>query len=167
MHLLRNALSHGVEPEGRRVAAGKPAVGTIRLKVHTRGERLQVIVEDDGPGLNRRAVADEASRLGLVPEADPAGKSDPLSDLVFRPGFSTSSSLTTLSGRGMGLSVVRDEVSRLHGDVWIDSQPGRGTAVTISVPISVSSQQVLLVSASGHTFGILASYIDRLCRIQR
>jgi two-component system chemotaxis sensor kinase CheA len=165
MHLLRNAVSHGIEEESRRLAAGKPAAGTVSLTLQIRGDRLLVTVQDDGPGVDRRALAGEAARLGISPDTS-GEKADPLAELAFQPGVSTSSSVTTISGRGMGLSAVREEVSRLHGDVRIDSRPGRGTAITISTPVSVSSQEVLLISAAGHTFGIPASFVQLLLRVR-
>jgi two-component system chemotaxis sensor kinase CheA len=167
MHLLRNAVSHGVELEEERLAAGKSASASIRLTIRSHGDRLRVMVEDDGRGLDRRALAEEAVRRGLLPNAD-AGLSDSsLADLIFLPGFSTSSTLTTLSGRGMGLAVVRHEVNRFHGEIRVRTEPGKGTAITLSLPLSVSSQHVLLVRAAGQTFGILASFIQQLRLIRR
>jgi two-component system chemotaxis sensor kinase CheA len=162
MHLLRNALSHGIEPEEERTAAGKPAAGTIRLLLRSEGERLRIAVEDDGRGIDYAAISAEAARQGIARE-----NGETLTDLVFRPGFSTSKDVTTLAGRGMGLSVVRDEVNRLQGDIQVQSQPGKGLRISISAPLSLSGQQVLLVSEAGHTFGILTSYIERLGRIER
>jgi two-component system chemotaxis sensor kinase CheA len=162
MHLLRNALSHGIEPESERLAAGKPAAGMIRLTLRAGGERLRIIVEDDGRGLDYAAVAEEAARQGIARESDEA-----LADLVFRPGFTTSQHVTTLSGRGLGLSIVRDEVNRLQGDVQLQSEPGKGLRILISVPLSLSGQQVLLVSEAGHKFGILTTWIERLERVER
>ncbi|HVW09487.1 MAG TPA: response regulator [Bryobacteraceae bacterium] len=162
MHLLRNALSHGIEPEAGRVAARKPPTGTIRLVLRAGGERLRILVEDDGRGVDYKAVEEEAARLGISRESN-----ESLADLVFRPGFSTSKDVTTLAGRGLGLSIVRDEVNRLQGNVQIHSEPGKGLRILISVPLSLSGQQVLLVSEAGHTFGILTSWIERLGRIER
>lgn len=162
MHLLRNALSHGVEPESERVAAGKPPAGIIRLTLRASGERLRITVEDDGRGLDYAAVAEEAARQGIAREGN-----ETLTDLVFRPGFSTSRDVTTLAGRGIGLSIVRDEVNRLQGDVRMQSQPGKGLRILISVPLSLSGQQVLLVSEAGYTFGILTTWIERLERVER
>lgn len=162
MHLLRNAVSHGIESESERIAAGKPAAGIIRLALRAGGERLRITVEDDGRGLDYTAVAEEAARQGIARESN-----ETLSDLVFRPGFSTSQRLTTLSGRGLGLSIVRDEVNRLQGDVQMQSQPGKGLRILISVPLSLSGQQVLFVSEAGYTFGILTTWIERLERVER
>ncbi len=167
MHLLRNAVSHGVEPENERLAAGKSVSASIRLLIRSHGDRLRVTVEDDGRGLDRRALAEEAVRRGLLPDADAELSDSTLADLIFLPGFSTSSMLTTLSGRGMGLAIVRHEVNRFHGEIRVRTEPGKGTAITLSLPLSVSSQHVLLVRAGGQTFGVLTSFIQRLCRIRR
>jgi two-component system chemotaxis sensor kinase CheA len=162
MHLLRNALSHGIEPASERIAAGKPAAGTIRLMLRAGGERLRITVEDDGRGLDDDAIAEEAARQGVAREGN-----EPLADLIFRPGFSTSRDVTMLSGRGLGLSIVRDEVNRLQGDLQLHSEPGKGLRILISVPLSLSGQQVLLVSEAGNTFGILTTWIERLERVER
>lgn len=149
MHLLRNAVSHGVEPEDERLAAGKSASASVRLLIGSHGDRLRVIVEDDGRGLDWRALAEEAVRRGLLPDVDLAPSDSNLTDLIFLPGFSTSSMLTTLSGRGMGLAIVRHEVNRFHGEIRVRTEPGKGTAITLSLPLSVSSEHVLLVRAGG------------------
>ena len=162
MHLLRNALSHGIEPESERIAAGKPAAGIIRLALRAGGERLRITVEDDGCGLDCAAVAEEAARQGIARDSN-----ETLADLVFRSGFSTSKNVTTLAGRGLGLSIVRDEVNRLQGDVQMQSEPGKGLRILISVPLSLSGQQVLLVSEAGHQFGILTTWLERLDRVER
>lgn len=166
MHLLRNAVSHGIEPEAERVALGKPAAGLVRLAVLSRGSWLSILVDDDGRGLNGRNIAEEAVRRGLLTAEDVAEQTEgELASLLFRPGFSTSRVITSISGRGMGLSVVQQEVSRLHGDVNLRPRVGGGTSVRIAVPVSISTQQVLLVTAGGFTFGIPSSFVERLRRV--
>lgn len=164
MHLLRNAVSHGVEPAEVRTAAGKPDAATIRLLIHSQGDRLQITVEDDGKGLDREALLAEAVRRGLLSnEAEVAAES--LADLIFLPGLSTSS-VTTLSGRGMGLAIVQHEVTRFHGEIQVRSLLGRGTAITLSLPLSVSSQSALLVEVGGNTYAILSSFVQQLRRVR-
>lgn len=167
MHLLRNAVSHGVEPELERLAAGKPASATIQLSIRSQGDRLQVVVEDDGRGLDRKALVEEAVQRGILSDSKSAVPEEALAELIFLPGFSTSAALTTVSGRGMGLAIVRHEVNRFHGDIQVRSQPGKGTSFTLSLPLSVSSQHVLLVEVAGHTYGILTSFVQGLRRIHR
>lgn len=167
MHVLRNALSHGLEPEAERLAAGKPATGSITLTVRTAGDRLLVSVADDGRGLDYAALASEAVRQRILSPAEAEiAPRERLADLIFRSGFSTSSSLTTLSGRGVGLAVVRHAAARLQGSVRIKSDPGNGTTITISAPITLSGQQMLFASAAGHMFGIPASYVERVLKIK-
>ena len=167
MHVLRNALSHGLEPETERAAMGKPVIGSITLRVHTSGDRLLVSVSDDGRGLDYGALAAEAVRQRILSpaEVDTAPR-ERLADLIFRSGFSTSASLTTLSGRGVGLAVVRHAVGRLQGAVRMESVTGRGATVTISAPITLSGQQILFASASGFLFGIPASYVERMLKLR-
>ena len=124
-------------------------------------------MEDDGRGLDRQALAEEAVRRGLVPNTGTALSDSRLADLMFLPGFSTSSMLTTLSGRGMGLAIVQHEVDRFHGEIRVRTEPAKSTCITLSLPLSMSSQSVLLVKAGGQTFGIFTSFIKRLCRVRR
>ena len=166
MHLLRNALSHGIEPKAERTRAGKSPAGTIRLALRAQGDRLHVTVEDDGRGLDRHALMDQAVRQAILPEGDAPLSDEALTDLIFRPGFSTSSEVTTLAGRGMGLAIARHEVRRLHGEIRVHSQRGKGAAITLTVPLSISSQQLLLVQASGNTYGIPTSFTQQLLQVQ-
>lgn len=167
MHLLRNALTHGVERPAERRSAGKSPTGTIRLLIRSQGDRLQMTVEDDGKGIDRQAVINEAVQSGFLPDADSARSMDLLGDLIFRPGFSTSSALTKMSGRGMGLHIVQHDIARLHGEIEVHSEHGKGTAISLTLPLSVSSQRVLLVAAAGGIYGILTSSIQQIYPIQR
>ncbi len=164
MHLLRNAVSHGIEKPEDRQSAGKAAQGSIRLKVTSRGDRLELSIEDDGRGLDRKAILEEAANRGIDVTEDSAGLAE-MERLVFRPGFSTARAVTDVSGRGMGLSVVQRAVNRLRGEVRMTASSGGGTTAFLSIPISISTQHVLLVSVGGHTFGIAAAYVKRLGRI--
>jgi two-component system chemotaxis sensor kinase CheA len=164
MHLLRNAVSHGIEPAAERASAGKPSAGRIRLRVESRAGRLRVSVEDDGRGIDRDAVRREALKRGLLVEGAGAVHSpEELLNVIFRPGFSTSKAITSLAGRGVGLSVVRQAVSRLHGDITVGRLDG-GALFTISVPISISTQHLLLAAVGNYVFGLPAAFIERLCR---
>lgn len=167
MHLLRNAISHGIESPHDRTLAGKPAAGWIRLQIDARGDRLHVAVEDDGRGLDLQAVADEAVRRGLV-SADELGalEREELASMIFRPGFSTSKAITSLSGRGMGLSVVERTVSQLQGEISVRPRDGGGLQISISAALSVSTNHVLLMAAGGHTFAVPARFVSRLLRLR-
>jgi two-component system, chemotaxis family, sensor kinase CheA len=166
MHLLRNAVSHGVEPAERRARAGKPETAVIRLLIHSQGGRLQITVEDDGKGLDRQALLAEAVHRGLLPANEAEVPDQSLADLIFLPGLSTSS-VTMLSGRGMGLAIVQHEVMRFHGEIQVRSQLGQGTTFTLSLPLSVSSQSALLVEVGGHTYAIVSSFVQQLRRVPK
>lgn len=165
MHLLRNAVTHGVESPAERQAAGKSPAGVIALRMRARGDRLQIAVEDDGRGLDLRRIGAVAAEKGLLPPE--AAVSLSLADaarLIVRPGFSTASRVTPLAGRGMGLSVVREAARALGGDLAVRPGPHAGTVVEISVPLSISTQRVLLLEAAGHMLGVPAAAVDRLWR---
>jgi two-component system chemotaxis sensor kinase CheA len=153
MHLLRNAVSHGIEHSG-----------TVRLRVAVRGQHLAVAVEDDGRGIDVQAVAAEAARRGVVvPEGADSAE---VARLLFLPGFSTSRSVTKLSGRGMGLPVVRQAMIRLRGDVSLASGSGGGTVVSLWVPLSISTQHVVFFRAGESTFCLPASSVLRAARFR-
>jgi two-component system chemotaxis sensor kinase CheA len=136
VHLLRNSCDHGIEPAERRVLSGKPAQGTLTLSLRSNDSGLQVEVQDDGAGLSREAILGRAHQLGmLVP--DPA-TDEAVWALVLAPGFSTAPAVTELSGRGVGLDVVRCAVEALGGHLSIRSAPGQGTAFVLTVPLKAS-----------------------------
>ncbi len=162
MHLLRNAIDHGVEPPGVRTAAGKSEEASIRLEVQIHGSSLRVLIQDDGPGIDAGAILAKARTLGLI---DAQGGGDPF-DLIFAPGFSTSSQVTAISGRGMGLAEVRATVQRLNGTVAIATEHGRGTRFTIEVPIGLTARQVLVVEVGGHQVAVPLHLINRIIRVR-
>jgi two-component system chemotaxis sensor kinase CheA len=160
MHLLRNAISHGIETPQERVSKGKSPVGSLTLRLDSQRGRLMIEVEDDGRGVDLNQVGRVLSR------AEPGTHSpEELARVIFRPGFSTSSTVNSLSGRGMGLSVVYETVHRLQGDVDLGPKNRAGASFVLSVPLSVSTSHLLLLSAAGQTFGIPTHGIERLYRI--
>jgi two-component system chemotaxis sensor kinase CheA len=166
MHILRNAISHGLEPEAERVRLGKPATAAIHLTLETEGHEFRVIVEDDGRGVDVAKVADIAVRKGLLTEAERAERSPAsLARLVLLPGFSTAGHVTDLAGRGMGLSVVAEAVERLQGTVDIGPAPQRGTRVVLSVPVVLSTHRLLFVLVDGQTIGVPLRAIERVQRV--
>ena len=161
MHLLRNAICHGIETPQKRAEAGKSPVGTLMLRLDSQRGRLIVEVEDDGRGVDLNKVA------AVLSEAEPGTHSkEELAQVIFRPGFSTSPTVNDLSGRGMGLSVVYETVHRLQGDVNLRPKEGAGASFLLSVPLSVSTSHLLVLSAAGQTFGIPTHGIERLHRIR-
>jgi two-component system chemotaxis sensor kinase CheA len=168
LHLLRNAVAHGIERPEERRRNGKASLGRIVLRLMVRRGRLEAAVEDDGRGIDFGAVAAEAQRRGMVSAAD--GQSRTQQELIgylMEPGFTTAAEVTLLSGRGMGLSVVQEQVRRLQGEVTVHSNDGRGTRVSMSVPLSVAAHHVALVSAGDQVFAIPTRGIEKVCRFRR
>ena len=166
MHVLRNAVCHGIEAPAERAAKGLKPVGQVALQLEVIGNHLHIAVEDDGRGIDPRKIAEEAVRRHVLTDAEIAA-TDPeeLVRLVFRPGFSTARVITDLAGRGMGLSVVQEAVARLQGVVNLSSRSA-GTRVAIVVPLSVSAQRLLLVSSRGQTVAIPAHGIEQLYQVK-
>lgn len=163
LHLLRNAIHHGLEPPAERVAAGKDPVGRLSLSVAASGPRLEVRVSDDGRGVDARAVGREAAARGLMDPAQVDGADpDRLRQLIFEPGFSTAAAVTTIAGRGMGMPIVREVVNRLQGNVELTSQLGQGTEVLLSVPVNLLAQRLALVETRGQVFALPVADLVRL-----
>jgi two-component system chemotaxis sensor kinase CheA len=160
MHLLRNAISHGIETPAERARARKSPVASLMLRLDSQRGRLIVEVEDDGRGIDLKKV----DRVLSLTEPG-AHSPEQLARAIFQPGFSTSPTVNRLSGRGMGLSVVYETVHRLQGDVNVRPREGPGAAFLLSVPLSVSTSHLLLVSSAGETFGIPSHGIERLYRV--
>lgn len=137
VHLVRNAIDHGLETPEKRRAAGKQESGTLRLEAFHRGGSIVVEIVDDGAGLNRDAIVAKAIQKGLISSADNLSD-DAVSELIFQPGFSTAAATTDLSGRGVGMDVVRRNVVDLGGNVAIASRPGHGTTFTITLPLTLA-----------------------------
>jgi two-component system chemotaxis sensor kinase CheA len=166
MHLLRNCVDHGIEAPEVRAGAGKPTAGTISVSASQRGDSLVVEVADDGSGVNVERVRTNAVKKGLLAQAAAAELSDREAiSLIFRSGLSTSPVITDLSGRGVGLDVVREAVERLHGSVEVESRPRLGTTFSLSLPVSMSTMFCLLIEAGGGTFALPASSVERIIRV--
>ena len=167
MHMLRNSIAHGMERPDERKRAGKAECGSVTLQVEAVGNRLTILVDDDGRGLDLTRVGEVAVRKGLLSQVDADARSaEDLAGFIFQPGFSTAKTITDLSGRGMGLSVVYEAVSRLQGEVRVAPKAGPGSRMVISVPLSISTHRLLLVSSHGQTFAIPSLGIQRLIRIK-
>ncbi|WP_243039322.1 chemotaxis protein CheA [Dyella sedimenti] len=137
VHLVRNAIDHGLETPDKRRAAGKPDVGTLTLQAAHRGGSIVVEVSDDGAGLNREAIVAKAVQRGLIASGEGLSD-DAVAELIFQPGFSTAAVTTDLSGRGVGMDVVRRNVADLGGSVTIRSTPGQGSVFTITLPLTLA-----------------------------
>lgn len=167
-HLLRNSVSHGIEAPEQRLAAGKDAVGTLRLQVRQEGNEVLLNFSDDGAGLNLARIRERGLQLGLIkPEAEAL---TPLSDaalmqLIFTPGFSTAAQVTELSGRGVGMDVVRAEVSTLGGSIETSSTAGQGTQFALRLPLTTALTQVVLLRCGEQSVAVPASLMDSVQRV--
>jgi two-component system chemotaxis sensor kinase CheA len=136
-HLIRNSIDHGIEPPDARRAAGKPLTGSVRLEAYQQGGSIYIEVADDGKGLDRERIVAKAVQQGLI-APDQAPTDEDAFALIFRPGFSTAETITEVSGRGVGMDVVRRNVDALGGSIGIQSQPGRGTTFTVKLPLTLA-----------------------------
>ncbi len=169
IHLLRNAVDHGVEDPERRVEAGKPPIALVRLSAFQEGGHIVISMEDDGKGINVNAVKQKAVAKGIIPadEASRLSMADAI-NLVFMPGFSTLDKATDVSGRGVGLDVVKTNIEKLSGSVVTESRPGEGTKFMIVLPLTLAVIQGLLVSVGGTVYVMpLASVTETLLMEQR
>jgi chemosensory pili system protein ChpA (sensor histidine kinase/response regulator) len=164
-HLVRNAVIHGIEAPERRSAAGKPPAGRVALDVRQEGNEVVLRLEDDGQGLDLSRIRTRAIAAGLLNEADVRSDKD-IAQLVFAAGLSTSEALTEAAGRGVGLDVVRTEIGSLGGRVQLDFEPGRGTAFTIYLPVTLSVMQAVLVSSAGQTFALPTTMVEQVQKVK-
>ena len=168
LHVIRNSLDHGLESAEERVTLGKPATATIRLRALRQGEHIVIEVEDDGRGVDLDRVRAVAAARGVASKAvlDAMSEVDTM-DLIFAPGFSTAASVSDLSGRGVGMDVVRTTVERLGGRVFLTSRPGLGTLVRFDLPFTVMMTRVMTVEAGGQVFGLPLEAVVETVRVPR
>jgi len=167
MHMIRNAVDHGIESPEQRQAHSKPGTGTIRLAAYQRGGFVEIELEDDGGGIDPQLLRESAVRKGLLTGEQASGMDDRSAlELIYHPGFSTRSVVTSTSGRGVGMDVVRENVERLNGHTRIDSVPGRGTRFTISVPLTLATTRAVLIGQGDQLFAVPASAVERSSRVQ-
>jgi two-component system chemotaxis sensor kinase CheA len=153
MHMMRNAIDHGIEGRDERMRVGKPPVGTIALNAFQKGNHVLLEVEDDGAGMDPQIILRSAVRLGIVTtEEAQAMTPREILAFVFTPGFTTKSDVTNLSGRGVGMDIVKTNISALGGIVDISSEVGIGTKITITLPITLAIISVLVLEVSGRTY---------------
>jgi two-component system chemotaxis sensor kinase CheA len=154
-HMVRNSADHGLETPEQRRAAGKPEKGTIRLSAYHEGGYIIIEVADDGRGLDTAKIRTKAIANGLVSEADAEKMSEvQIQRFIFTPGFSTLSTVTSVSGRGVGMDVVRANIDQIGGTIDVRSMHGRGMSVTIKIPLTLAIISALIVEAGGHRFAI-------------
>jgi two-component system chemotaxis sensor kinase CheA len=166
-HLVRNAVDHGIEAPGERAARGKAAEGSLRLHAAHEGGKVLISVADDGGGIDPKRVREKAVQAGLVTREQAERLNDhELVNLVFLPGFSTAEQVTQFSGRGVGMDVVRCDVEKIGGSVAVESRPGRGTTVTLKIPLTLAIIPVLTVSCGGDRYAIPQVSLLELVRLE-
>ncbi|MGC2584299.1 MAG: chemotaxis protein CheW, partial [Acidobacteriaceae bacterium] len=165
-HSIRNAIDHGIETPETRQAAGKAAEGTVRLRAYHEGSHVMVEVQDDGAGMRIERIRDKAVERGLVP----AQRAELMTEreilqLIFLPGFSTAAAVTSVSGRGVGMDVVRTNVEKIGGKVEVESQAGKGTILRLRIPLTLAIIPALIVRSRGQNFALPQSSLTELVHL--
>jgi two-component system chemotaxis sensor kinase CheA len=151
MHMVRNSLDHGLEDAARRTAAGKRPEGRLAISAYHQGGNIVITIEDDGAGLNTERIVAKAVSQGLIDPKDTLSPSD-IHQLIFKPGFSTAEKVTEISGRGVGMDVVRRNIDALRGRIEIQSAPGQGTTFLIKLPLTLAILDGLVLGVGGERF---------------
>ena len=166
-HLIRNAIDHGIEPPADRLAAGKPAEGTIHLRAYHEGGMVNIEIRDDGAGISPPKVRQKAVDRGLIAAEQAARLDDGEAlRLIFAPGFSTATAVTSVSGRGVGMDVVKTNVEKIGGSVDLRSEPGEGTSFQIKIPLTLAIIPALIVASGGDRFAIPQVSLLELVRLE-
>jgi two-component system chemotaxis sensor kinase CheA len=168
LHMLRNAVDHGLEAPAARLAAGKPEVGTITLAAAQRDDQIEIEVSDDGQGIDPERLRAAAVRNRMLSTEQAAGLDDQEAlELIFAPGLSTSESVTETSGRGVGMDVVRESLERIHGRITTTSVVGQGTRFTIMVPLTLATSRVIVVGVHDQLLAVPSWMVERCTRTDR
>ncbi len=162
-HLIRNAIDHGIEAPSARLAGGKREIGLLAIAARQSGNTISIVISDDGRGLDEERIAAKAVHTGLITAAERAVMSrDKILNLIFEPGFSTAETVSNVSGRGVGLDVVRQNLEKVGGSIKVTSQPGHGTLFSLQIPLTLSIIAGLTVEVGGHRFAIPQSYVEEI-----
>lgn len=163
MHMLRNAVDHGIELPEAREQAGKARVGTVRISASQAGSTIAIVVSDDGRGIDDEAIKRAAIKLALVGQAQLAAMNTAqIRSLIFCPGLSSAPLVTDVSGRGVGMDVVRTNVERLKGTIALQSEAGSGTRIALALPVALATLRVLIVGVQGHCYGLPVQSVQGL-----
>jgi two-component system, chemotaxis family, sensor histidine kinase and response regulator PixL len=162
MHLVRNAFDHGIEPSAARLANGKSATGKIEISATYRGNQTVITIKDDGGGIDLDKIRAKVKKMGMDDKEIANFKDKELIDLIFEPGFSTAAKVTDLSGRGVGMDVVRTNIRALRGDISVDTKLGEGSTFTITVPFTLSVVRVLLVEVNGLWLAVSSNIVEEI-----
>jgi two-component system chemotaxis sensor kinase CheA len=167
MHLVRNAVDHGIDPADERIAASKPARGTVFLNAYHQGAQVVIEVRDDGRGMDAHKLRAQAVEKGVLKPEDAKRLSDTDAyNLIFEPGFSTAASVTEVSGRGLGMDIVRTVMEKLKGTVHVSTQMGKGTTIQLRAPLTLASIQTLLFRVGGRLFAVPLTSVVEITRIR-
>jgi len=167
-HVMRNTVDHGIETPEVRAAAGKPTEGVLHLRAFHEGGQVIIHIADDGAGIDASKVMAKAVSQGLVSEADAAAMSEREAvNLIFSPGFSTAESVTNVSGRGVGMDVVKTNIERIGGTVDVETQLGSGTTLTIRIPLTLAIVPAVMVESAGERYAIPQIEVQELVRLDR
>lgn len=167
VHLIRNSVDHGIEPEDARREAGKPALGTVSLRAYHRGNSVAIEVEDDGKGIDPNKMRQVAVRKGIISEEEAKALDDrEAMELIFAPGFSSAETITDISGRGVGMDVVRTNIKNLKGTVSIQSTVGKGTKFILTLPLTLAIIDALMVQVAGETYAIPLDAVSETTKLE-
>ncbi|MXO89368.1 chemotaxis protein CheA [Altererythrobacter aquaemixtae] len=162
-HLIRNAIDHGIEKPSVRLAAGKREIGMLAISARQSGNRIMIVISDDGAGLDTAAIGKKAVSSSLISQAElDAMSHDAITSLIFEPGFSTADQVSEISGRGVGMDVVRANIEKIGGSIKVSSNPGEGTMFYLQIPLTLSIISALTVSVAGQRFAIPQSYVEEI-----
>jgi two-component system chemotaxis sensor kinase CheA len=168
LHLVRNAVDHGVEMPQQRRSAGKPEIASIQLRASQEGGQVIIEVSDDGKGMDPAVIRAKAVEKGLIGEANAAALTDQEAvNLIFLPGFSTAEAVSDLSGRGVGMDVVRTTIEKINGQVSISSQKSKGTVVRLALPLSMAITRVMTVEVGAGLYGVPMDGVVETVRVPR
>jgi two-component system chemotaxis sensor kinase CheA len=167
VHLVRNSVDHGLETPEERLAAGKPARGTIKLSARQAGDHIIIEINDDGRGMRPEFIREKAVQKGLISAEDANTLDERQSlNLIFLPGFSTKTEISSVSGRGVGMDVVRTNIQRLKGRIDLSSRPGEGSRVTIFLPLTLAILPVLMMKQGGQTYSMPLNAVREIVNIE-